>query len=71
VSVSSRIDRRFVNLGFGLDKGCEPRGTTEQKDEQPGSERIECAEVANAALTINPSHVLDDIVRRHSRGLVD
>ena len=70
VSVPNR-DRRLVDLRLGVEKGGEPGRATDQKNQKSGRKRIERAEMSDAALAVNPSHVLNDIVRRHPGGLVD
>ena len=56
---------------LGHDEVGKPRRPSKQKNEQPGSERIECAEVADALFAVNAPHEQDNVVRRDACGLVD
>ena len=61
---------RAVALGKKAQASKERRRATFRDDEEPGRERIQGAEMSDAALAVNPSYVLDDVVRRHPGGLV-
>ena len=44
---------------------------SDQQNEKPGRERIDSAEVSNAALAVRATDKLHDVVRRYASRLVD
>ncbi len=71
VGLGPELDCSFVNLRLGIEKRCESRRATDEEDQQACRERIEGAQMSNAALAVDSPYVLNDVVRRHPRGLVD
>src|SRR6185369_6971260 len=70
VSLLAEFDDGLVYLRLGVDESGKSRCPAQQQNQQPGRERIEGAEVTDASLAVNATHVLDDIMRGHASRLV-
>src|SRR6185437_10964981 len=71
ICLLAETDRRVVNLGLVVDEGGEACGATEQEDEQSSGERVEGAEVADAAFAVYAARDVDDVMRGDSSWFVD
>src|ERR1700722_843936 len=71
VGFKTKTHRAAIALAATGIKTCEARGASERKNQDAGSERIERAEMADAAKAHDPPHGFDNVVRSFPGGFVD